>query len=115
MIQLVGLTTGAAPFPPEEVLRSYKEATRIDPEWAEAYEEIGYYYDVVADDPQQAVPAFRKAIALWAGLTAYLGLARALAELGEVQAALQVLDDCPDREDPHLRELREEILERQWG
>ena len=110
----MGIHLGEAPYPPKEALRSYEQATRINPDDAEAHVEIGYYYDVLADTPQQAVPAFRRAIALGAGKTAYLGLARSLAELGDDKSALGVLEDCPYQGDPDMHKLKNEIREGQW-
>jgi tetratricopeptide (TPR) repeat protein len=111
---MAGITEGTAPYPPDEVLRSYEEARRIDPSCAEAHEEIGYYYDVLGDDPHRAVPAFRSAISLGAGKTAFIGLARCLAEIGDVSTALAVLEGCIYQDDSDVRKIREEIMTGQW-
>jgi tetratricopeptide (TPR) repeat protein len=113
-IQMAGLTEEIAPYPPDEVLRCYEKAASLDAECAEAQEEIGYYYDVLVDDPQRAVVAFRAAIRLGAGKTAFIGLARSLAEIGDASAALAVLEECTDQHDPDVRKIREEILSGEW-
>jgi hypothetical protein len=71
-------------------------------------------YDVLVDDPQRAVVAFRKAIRLGAGTTAFIGLGRSLAEIGDASAAPAVLEETTDQEDPDVRKIREEILSGEW-
>ena len=48
----------------EDALASYQRAVEIDPGLAKAWDEIGYYYDVVLDDEAAAHPYFRKAAEL---------------------------------------------------
>jgi tetratricopeptide (TPR) repeat protein len=44
-----------------DALASYEQAIAVDPKCAEAYEEIGYFYDLVMDDEERAKPFFRQA------------------------------------------------------
>ncbi len=113
-IEMAGLTEESPPYPPDEVLRCHEKAASLDANCAEAQEEIGYYYDVLVDDPQRAVVAFRKAIRLGAGTTAFIGLARSLAEIGDASAALAVLEETTEQDDPDVRKIRDEILSGEW-
>jgi tetratricopeptide (TPR) repeat protein len=45
----------------EDALASFKRAIEIDPQFAEAWEEIGYFYHNVLDDETTAQPYFREA------------------------------------------------------
>ena len=111
---LAGITDKIAPDPPDKILRCYEKAASLDATCAEAHEEIGCYYDAIEDDPQRAVVAFKRAISLYAGKTAYIGLARCLAETGNASAALAVLEESTDQDDPDVRKIREEILGGEW-
>lgn len=66
----------------EDALESYRTALRLDPNNAEAYESLGHYFDAVAENPKEAEPYFRKAIALGGGKSAHDGLAQVLEQLG---------------------------------
>ena len=79
LIQLVGDGDDDAL---EEAFACYREALELNPESALANEEIGHFLDDVADDPIEAVPFFRKAIALGAGASAEEGLRDVLSQLG---------------------------------
>lgn len=48
----------------EDALLSYKEAASVDPDCAEAYEGLGYFYDLVMDDEEKAKPFFQRATLL---------------------------------------------------
>jgi lipoprotein NlpI len=61
----------------------YQQAVAVDPSFGEAYESIGYYYDVLEEDLSMTEMAFRKAIELEMGLNSYFGLARVLTEQGK--------------------------------
>ena len=65
----------------EEAFACYEEAIELDPDSAAANEEIGHFLDGVADDPAEAIPFFRKAIALGAGESARDGLREALLQV----------------------------------
>lgn len=58
---LIELGPESCPHPLEDSLASYQNAVRIDPEFAEAWNEIGHYYDAVLDDPQTASQYFDRA------------------------------------------------------
>jgi tetratricopeptide (TPR) repeat protein len=94
-----------------DILHSYQQAVAVDPSFGEAYESIGYYYDVLEENLPVAEVAFRKAIELGMGLHSYFGLARVLAEQGKCEEALSVLapDYCPFHGEIEIDILREEI------
>ena len=48
----------------DDALSSYQQAIRIDPTYAEGYEEIGHYYNAVMDDEVRAQPYFDRAATL---------------------------------------------------
>lgn len=77
----------------EDPLVYYQRAVVIDPECWEAWESIGYYFDVYKNDLHQAEQAFRKAIEFGAEAEAYSGLARVLCECGRRAEALQLLKE----------------------
>ncbi|MCX6923528.1 MAG: hypothetical protein NT154_10020 [Verrucomicrobia bacterium] len=58
---LIELGPESCPHPLDEALRSYRRAVEIDPLFAEAWEEIGHYYDAVLDDEERARPYFDRA------------------------------------------------------
>jgi tetratricopeptide (TPR) repeat protein len=58
---LIQLGSKSCPHPLEEALRSYQRAAEIDPQFAEAWEEIGHYHDAVLDDEPAAKRFFREA------------------------------------------------------
>lgn len=99
-----------------DALESYHRAVAVDPGFAEAYQEIGYYHDVYTEDFPAAEQAFRKAVELGAGMHSYLGLARVLAELGEKDKAIDVLsaERCPFYDDLDVREMRDEVEKGAW-
>jgi hypothetical protein len=57
LIQLVE----SCPYPLEEALRSYQRAVEVDPQFAEAWEEIGHYYDVILSDEVEGQKYFCEA------------------------------------------------------
>ncbi|EEF62936.1 hypothetical protein [Pedosphaera parvula] len=99
----------------EDAAASYEQALKVDANFAEAHESIGYYCDVISHDLQLAEAAFRRAIELGAGVDSYVGLARVLAELGhDTQAILKFLDGCPFRDSAKILEIRSEIEKETW-
>lgn len=108
---LIQLSEPDSGYTLNDALKSYEQAIASDPDCAEAYESIGYYYDAVMDDPQMALPPFRKAFSLDQGVGTYLGLARVLAELNCTDEALNLIasENCPHSDDPKIKELAEEI------
>jgi tetratricopeptide (TPR) repeat protein len=79
--QLIQLLAGNRPEELEEAFACYQEALELDPASAAAYEEIGHFLDDVADEPEEALPFFRKALELGAGPTAADGLRDVLSQL----------------------------------
>jgi tetratricopeptide (TPR) repeat protein len=61
---LILLGSGESPFELADALASYERAIVIDPKCVEAYEEIGYFYDLVMDDEERAKPYFDQAALL---------------------------------------------------
>jgi len=93
-----------------DALSSYTKAIEIDPNFAEAYESIGYYYDVIDDDPEKAVKAFERAVELGAGIDSYVGLARVMAELKNDKKSIQAfLNNSPFREAQKVKTIWKEI------
>ena len=114
---LIQLSTVEAEYELDDALRSYQRAASVTPDWAEAYEEMGYFYDAVKADPAAAEDPFQKAIDLGAGVHSYYGLARALAELNREEEALSLLapTHCPYSNEPEIVEIREEIKAGMWS
>ena len=84
--QLIQLVAGDSAEELEEAFASYQEALELDPNAPAVHEEIGHFLDAVADDPQEAVVFFRKAIELGAGDSAREGLEEALSQLDGEEA-----------------------------
>lgn len=114
---LIQLASLEANYETGDALRSYERALAADPDCAEAYESIGYFYDALMDDPRSAEPAFRKAISLRAGADSYRGLARVLAELNRRDEALMLLapENCPYQDEVRVKEIKEEIESGMWS
>ncbi|MSR57315.1 MAG: hypothetical protein EXS05_06555 [Planctomycetaceae bacterium] len=99
-----------------DALAAYQKAVAADPCCCEAYESLGYYYDVYTDDFERAENAFRTAIEFGAGPDSYAGLARVLAERGnEAVDILSFLDNCPYATTPEVLRIRSEIERRLWN
>jgi tetratricopeptide (TPR) repeat protein len=79
--QLMQLVVDGGEDELEEAFACYREALDLDPNSALAHEEIGHFLDDVADQPEEALPFFRRAIALGAGPSAEDGLREALSQL----------------------------------
>lgn len=96
-----------------DVLASFDRAVGADPSYVEAYEEIGYHYQL-AGDAGRAEPAFRKAVGLGGGARSYAGLAWVLAETGRLREALQYTQPpaCPHPNHPAIARTRAEIQAR---
>jgi tetratricopeptide (TPR) repeat protein len=58
---LIQLGPENCPHSLDDALASYKRAVEIDPQFAEGWEEIGYFYDYVIDDEAAAQAYFREA------------------------------------------------------
>ena len=61
---LIQLSPENCPHSLHDALASYKRAIEVDPRFADAWEEIGYFYDNVLDDEAAAQPYFREAARL---------------------------------------------------
>jgi tetratricopeptide (TPR) repeat protein len=58
---LLELGPEACALPLEESLVCYKKAIEIDPHYAEAWDEVGHFYDAVLNDERAAQPYFHEA------------------------------------------------------
>lgn len=58
---LIQLGSKACPYSLAESLASYQQAVEIDPQFPEAWEEMGYYHDVILSDESAAEKYFREA------------------------------------------------------
>lgn len=113
LIQLGGIDT---PHTLDEALRSYERAAALNPDFAYAFESIGYFHDVHTQDFEAAERAFRGAIECGAGLDSYLGLARVLAQKGVSRAEIErVLGAAPDQESEALADFRDELASDLWA
>lgn len=75
-------------------LECYKKALKLDPLCGEAYEEIGFLYDVM-DEPDCEI-AFELALRCDGGLESYLALARKRAERGDLGGANELLVEAAE-------------------
>ena len=55
---LIQLGSESCPHPLEEALCSFQRAVELDPRFAEAWDELGHYYDAVLDDEKKAQEHF---------------------------------------------------------
>jgi tetratricopeptide (TPR) repeat protein len=95
-----------------DALHSYEAALRVDSNFAEAQESIGYYYDVIEIDLERALAAFKEAVRLGGGVDSYFGLARVLAECGTARDEIfSMIQTSPYRHHPKILEIRDEIQE----
>lgn len=112
---LIELGDGKSAHSLEDALQCYETAVKLDPDFAEAYESIGYYFDVIDVDLPRAEAAFFKATQLGTRADSWAGLARVLAEqgrpLGEV---LGLLGNCPSADAPMVQQIRQELEEGRW-
>ena len=58
---LIELGPKETPHELKEALASYRRAAEIDPTFAEAWDEIGHYYDVILAEPLAAQEYFQRA------------------------------------------------------
>ncbi|MFC4161652.1 hypothetical protein [Chitinimonas lacunae] len=95
----------------EEILQM---ALENDPGCLEAYVELGYFYYAVNDDPAWAIKVFdcgmSRAKAFATELA--LGKAKALFELDQIEAALEIVNDPSFKNEQGFERLREEIVEK---
>lgn len=85
-----------------------------DPTFASAYESLGWVLDSYFDDFIAARRNFELAIAYGAGDSAKIGLARVLAQMGEVVNANQILAECEDKTRDDWIEMSREVREGLW-
>lgn len=92
----------------------YLNAVRVDPDYGQAHNSLGYWCDIAADFPL-ARHHFERAIELGVGDVARIGLARVLAQMGLDDDAFRMLDSCDNSADESVSELRREIADGLWG
>jgi tetratricopeptide (TPR) repeat protein len=95
---------------------SYQRALAANPNDPEAYESLGYFFDAVDEQLDEAERMFRRAIQLGAGVGSWVGLARVLAEMGRRDEALTLLaaDTCPHASVREVIDVRGEIKDGRW-
>ena len=100
----------------KDYLRCFENSVRLDPEYADAQQELGFVLDTYFDEYEKAEEAFKIAIELGAEHESYFGLARVLAQMGKTDEAIASLSesDCPFYNQPDIQELRAEILHGGW-
>ncbi len=98
------------PYELSDSLRAYKRALEIDPNCAEAFEGIGYYYDVFEEQYELAREAFEKALEIEERLESIIGLARIRAELNEKSSDIvSFLENTSFKTNNKVEELINEI------
>jgi tetratricopeptide (TPR) repeat protein len=114
---LIELAPEDYPVPLSEAANCYRKAADLDPEYADAWESLGYYLDNYDEDLDEAEEAFRRAIKAGGDADSYIGLARVLAQKGQKEVALKVLSapDCPFAEEQEVLDMRGEIEEGLWS
>lgn len=112
---LIHLGDGKSAHSLEEALHCYETALKLDPDYAEAHESIGYYLDVIDENFPCAEAAFLKATQFGGGEKSWAGLARVLAEQrGPVGEILGMLNNCPFADSPCVREVRKQLEDGYW-
>jgi tetratricopeptide (TPR) repeat protein len=103
--------------PLAEAGNCYRKAAELDPEYADAWESLGYYLDNYDEDLDEAEGAFRRAVESGGDADSYIGLARVLAQKGEKAAALQALSapDCAFADEQGVQDMLDEIEEGLWS
>jgi len=112
--QLIQLAPPNAPYSLSDAFESLIKAVNEDDQFAEVYEELGYFYDAVEDNPELAEQHFRMAIMLGGGVHAYAGIARVLAELGRVEEIEHLLKESPYSDSTEIAEVLREIAQGVW-
>jgi tetratricopeptide (TPR) repeat protein len=114
---LIELAPEDYPVPLAEAGNCYRKAAELDPEYADAWESLGYYLDNYDEDLGEAEDAFRRAVESGGGADSYVGLARVLAQKGRKAEALKVLSapDCEFAEEQGVQDMRDEIQEGLWS
>lgn len=103
-------------FDPEGFLESYRKAVALDDLNWYAWECMANLLEVYSEEYAEAERLFSKAISLGAEQWSYHGRARALAQMGRRQVAIEQLtpENCPYADCPEIVEVRKEIDEGEW-
>ncbi len=114
---LIELAPEDYPVGVAEAGHCYRRATELDPQYADAWESLGYYLDNYDEDIDAAEDAFRRAIETGGDADSYMGLARVLAQKGHKMDALKLLSptECPYAEEQEVQDIRDEIEEGLWS
>jgi hypothetical protein len=97
-----------------EFLTHLTLAVQLDDSDPEAFEELGYIYDIYIDDMIQAEYYFQQAIERGGSEWCYSGLARVLEQMGRREDAFRVLDTCPFQWAECVIDMRGEIERGEW-
>ena len=112
---LIQLSDAFPEYELSDALKAYEKAAVLDPSCAEAFEEIGYYYDAIDEDLEKSEAAFRRAVELGGGEQSYAGLARVMAERGQApNEVLAFLKQSPYVDAPVVKEVYAQIEEGKW-
>lgn len=99
----------------EEAAEQLHQALAMDSRCFEALEGLGYIHDVFYDAFDAAVDCFQRALAIFESPDSVYGLARALAQNGQANGAVDLLRTTLHRDSPRIIELRIEIEAGEWG
>jgi tetratricopeptide (TPR) repeat protein len=95
--------------------RCYQRAADLAPDSSEAFESLGFFYDAIDSNLEQAEIAFRRAAELGGGPNTYAGLARVLSGRGRSnEELLALLDGCPHAQSKPVQEMRSERIRGLW-
>lgn len=113
---LIQLSDAFPEYELSDALKAYEKAAVLDPSCAEAFEEIGYYYDAIDEDLEKSEAAFRRAVELGGGEQSYAGLGRVLVERGHLPGeVVTFLKQSPCADMPKVREMCSEIEAGKWS
>ncbi len=101
----------------DEILECYRRAVELNSASIEGWESIGYFLDAARDDFAAASAAFQRAIALGGSPDSFAGLARVLAQMGDREQALKMLNPshCQFSQAGSVVKMRAEIEAGLWN
>jgi hypothetical protein len=94
--------------------RALRRALELEPDHPEACLELAHFLDSIENRPIEALPWFERALGRIDDPSATWGHARCLAQLGRMDDALAAIDASPQRDEPEVAKVREEIAAGEW-